>query len=245
MSKLDMSLAEISKKMRSQSKKKGGRGRGRGRGRRGRGRGRGQGGSRKKRYTPDRSRNNNNSRRTPYKKSQPGSSQISITNLDFAVTEADVREIFSKVGKVKKAVVHYNARGKSRGTAVVSFGNATAAGKAVKEYHQAEVDGRPMYVKLLSTSGAASPKRVQKRPQKKVSKKKAPQKGRRNRGRGRRGRGRGRGRGGFKKQKTKTADELDKEMDDYYSKGDAATIDAVAAGQPDTAKLFSTDGAEE
>merc|ERR1712228_989487 len=98
------------------------------------------------------------------------------------------------------------------------------------------VDGRPMDVKLLSTSGGASPKRVQKRPQKKVSKKKTSQKGRRNRGRGR---------GGFKKQKTKTADELDKEMDDYYSKGDAATIDAVAAGQPDTAKLFSTDGAEE
>lgn len=240
-----MSLAEISKQMRSQRPKKsrGGRRGGGGRGRRG-GRGRGRSsGSRNKRYTPQRKKKINTSRRSPYKKSQPGSSEISITNLDYAVTEADVREIFSKVGKVKKAVVHYNAKGKSRGTAVVTFGNATAASKAVKEYHQAEVDGRPMYVKFLSTSGGA-PKQVKKRPQKKTSKKKKGP-SRSNKKRGGRGRGRGRGRGQFKKEKTKPADELDKEMDDYYSKGDAATVDAVAAGQPDTAKLFSSEGAEE
>merc|ERR1712087_514402 len=193
-----------------------------------------------------RGRNSKPKSSTPNNQSYP-SSQISITNLDFSVSEADVREIFSKVGKVKKAVVHYNSKGKSRGTAVVTFATKASAGKAVKEYHQAEVDGRPMYVKYLSVSGTvrkASPtvrQQSRKKVQKRVTKRNnSSQKKRRGHGRGR-----GRGRKQYTKQTTKSAEELDKEMDDYYSKGDSAGVDAVAAGQPDTAKLFSTDGAEE
>merc|ERR1712228_556905 len=112
--------------------------------------------TKKKNYGAERARRNKG-RKAPYKKKRAatprksgGSSLINITNLDHAVTEADVREIFSKIGKVKKAVVMYNAKGKSRGVALVTFANAASATKAVKEYHQAEVDGRPMYVKAVS-----------------------------------------------------------------------------------------------
>merc|ERR1711920_508893 len=75
------------------------------------------------------------------------------------------------IGKVKKAVVMYNAKGKSRGVALVTFANAASATKAVKEYHQAEVDGRPMYVKAVSyNTRPSTPKK------KKTTKKRAQQK---------------------------------------------------------------------
>jgi len=255
-SKLDMSLAEISQRT-NPPKTKGGRGRGRGR-RRGRGRGRGGRGGRS-RSSGVRGRRSSNSKgygrrnskqQSAYNQTSNNqsfqSSQISITNLDFSVSEADIREIFSKVGKVKKAVVHYNAKGKSRGTAVVTFATKASASKAVKEYHQAEVDGRPMYVKYLSVSGTVrkSSPNVRQQSRKKVQKRVTKRNNSSQKKRGR-GRGRGRGRKQYTKQVTKSAEELDKEMDDYYSKGDTAGVDAVAAGQPDTAKLFSTDGAEE
>merc|ERR1712038_1143946 len=98
--------------------------------------------TKKKNYGAERARRNKG-RKAPYKKKRAatprksgGSSLINITNLDHAVTEADVREIFSKIGKVKKAVVMYNAKGKSRGVALVTFANAASATKAVNEYHR-------------------------------------------------------------------------------------------------------------
>merc|ERR1712110_1253856 len=125
----------------------------------------------------------NKGRKAPYKKKRAatprksgGSSLINITNLDHAVTEADVREIFSKIGKVKKAVVMYNAKGKSRGVALVTFANAASATKAVKEYHQAEVDGRPMYVKAVSYNTRPSTPKKKNTTKKKTTKKKGPAK---------------------------------------------------------------------
>merc|ERR1711994_1086944 len=133
--------------------------------------------TKKKNYGAERARRNKG-RKAPYKKKRAatprksgGSSLINITNLDHAVTEADVREIFSKIGKVKKAVVMYNAKGKSRGVALVTFANAASATKAVNEYHQAEVDGRPIYVKAVSyNTRPSTPKK------KKTTKKKGPAK---------------------------------------------------------------------
>merc|ERR1719228_109438 len=153
-------------------------------------------------------------------KQDSGIKGITISNLDYEVTEDDVREIFQKIGKVKKAIVHYNAQGQSRGTAIVYFYNNAHCIKAVNEYHQAEVDGRPMYVKAIATVSGDSP----------IVKKSS----RRGRGRGRRGRGRGRGK--RTKQPSKTSEQLDKEMEEYHNMGGG--VDQVSAGQPDTAKLF-------
>merc|ERR1712083_877553 len=138
--------------------------------------------TKKKNYGAERARRNKG-RKAPYKKKRAatprksgGSSLINITNLDHAVTEADVREIFSKIGKVKKAVVMYNAKGKSRGVALVTFANAASATKAVKEYHQAEVDGRPMYVKAVSYNTRPSTPKKKKTTKKKTTKKKTTKK---------------------------------------------------------------------
>merc|ERR1712150_303245 len=235
----------------------------------------------KKKYGAEKNRRSRG-RKTPYKKKRAatpakksaGTAIVNITNLDRAVTEADVREIFSKIGKVKKAVVMYNAKGQSRGAALVTFANGASAAKAVREYHQAEVDGRPMYVKAVSYNARPATPQKKKATKKKTTKKKKPTKKKGKKGTTKKstkkkgGKGKGKGKqstkkkGGkkgkkFKKSKPKTVEELDQEMEDYYNKGTAAaaeekadppakkTVDPIAAGQPDTAKLFSSDGAEE
>jgi len=263
-----MPLSDKSKKTRSRSRSKSkgrrGRGRGRGRGRRGRARGKGsrRGSSKKKSYDVERPRKSS-FRKPPYKKKRSGApakksrgtAVINITNLDHAVTEADVREIFSKIGKVKKAIVHYNAQGKSRGTAIVIFANPASAIKAVTEYHQAEVDGKPMYVKAVTYSSKPALTPMKKKPtkKKKSTKKKMPMK-KKNSTKKRSTREPGRGGRGkkvskrkkFKVQPSKTVEQLDQEMEDYYNKGSiTSTVDLISAGQPDIAKLYSSDAAEE
>jgi len=185
------------------------------------------------------------------------------------VTEADVREIFSRVGKLKSAVVQYNAKGKSRGIATVTFVNKANADKAARDYDQAEVDGRPMYVKIVNYSSpgsSATPviskaKSVKKKTQQKNTKKKStkkkptpkknqaskkkktakktPKKGKKATKKGKKS---------PKKKKKKpvvTAEQLDAEMDEYHSKGTGSSktgkssTSLIAAGQPDPAKLFS------
>merc|ERR1712226_1685114 len=221
----------------------------------------------KKKYGAEKNRRSRG-RKTPYKKKRAatpakksaGTAIVNITNLDRAVTEADVREIFSKIGKVKKAVVMYNAKGQSRGAALVTFANGASAAKAVREYHQAEVDGRPMYVKAVSYNARPATPQKKKATKKKTTKKKKPTKKKGKKGTKKKStkkKGGKKGKKKFKKSKPKTVEELDQEMEDYYNKGTAAaaeekadppakkTVDPIAAGQPDTAKLFSSDGAEE
>lgn len=253
-----MSLDEISKKSnkfskkkRGSSKKKGGRGRGRGKGRRGGRGGRKTSSKKKNGYSPKRKSRTQNRNNKPYQSNAKRSTgAIAINNLDFEVTEADVKEIFQKIGKVKKAIVHYNAQGRSRGTAMVYFANAAHAIKAVNEYHQAEVDGRPMYVKAVATVSASPKKKVsQKKTRgrrastpKKKQRSRSQSKGRRGRGGKRRGGKKG-GRGGKrKKAPSKTAEQLDKEMEEYHNQGGGSSaVDQISAGQPDTVKLFSGD----
>lgn len=245
-SKLDMSLDAISKqnykankrkkkntqkKSQKKSQKKGGKQGGR----RGRGRGRGYGRASKKKR--------NNQRKAPYVQKKATKSKgnavstVAVTNLDFRVTESDVREIFQNIGKVKSVVIHYNAQGKSRGTAMVKFGSKAAANKAVNEYHQAEVDGRPMYVRAVAIVSNASQGRGRtKSPRRKSKGGKRPEKspGRKGKRGGKRG-GKGkRGKGKQKKSKPVSAEQLDKEMEDYHNMTTTVggTVDLASAGQP-------------
>ena len=59
------------------------------------------------------------------------------------------QEIFEKVGSIKSAVVNYAQNGVSLGTATVTFRRSADADKAAAEYDRAEVDGKPMYIKLI------------------------------------------------------------------------------------------------
>lgn len=88
-------------------------------------------------------------------------SRIMLTNLDPQLTEDDCLEIFQKCGPVTRAVIHYNRDGSSQGTAEVHFANKNDALRAVDEYDAAQIDGRPMYVKVIANK---APTVVQRAP---------------------------------------------------------------------------------
>merc|ERR1712080_538328 len=103
--------------------------------------------------------------------------------------------------------VMYNAKGQSRGAALVTFTNAGSAAKAVREYHQAEVDGRPMYVKAVSYNARPATPQKKKATKKKSTKKKSTKKkGGKGKGKGKQStkkKGGKKGKKKFKKQKPK------------------------------------------
>jgi len=193
--KMDMALDDIVKTMKRP--RRGGFG-GRGRGGRGRGRGRGNrsGGKGKKQAQP------------MNLKTGGGSPKINISNLNFAVSDNDIQELFTEFGKTKSCAVHYNSSGKSLGTAHVVFMNKQAAEKAIKQYNGVHLDGRPMKITMEGGVVTGGGKMV-----KRLSQGQGPRGGKG----GRRGRGRG-GRGGKgDRPKPKTAEELDAELDAYLN----------------------------
>lgn len=58
------------------------------------------------------------------------------------------------VGPIRSSKVHFNALGQPKGTAEIIFQNVGDAKKAVSEFHDREVNGRPLRVELVK--GAAT-----------------------------------------------------------------------------------------
>ena len=72
-----------------------------------------------------------------------------ISNLDYGVTTNDVQELFEDIGAVRVARVHYDEAGRSLGSAEVVFERRADAIAAQKKYHNLNLDGRPMDIKLI------------------------------------------------------------------------------------------------
>jgi len=155
MSKPDLDVA-LSDRISSNARRGGGGGGGGGR----------RGGSNRGRSGP--ARRERTSRPTPYSRGSRGptsrssssaslgATTISISNLLPSVDEGDLKEIFGTMGTITRAVVHYERNGRSQGTAEVTFARSQDAEQAVKEYDAAEVDGRPMYLKMIVSRAAVS-----------------------------------------------------------------------------------------
>lgn len=79
---------------------------------------------------------------------------LHVSNLHYNVSNADVKTLFSDIGPVKKAVVHYDKSGRSLGTAEVTFTTREAAIRAINKYNNLPLDGRPMNITLVPSSNS-------------------------------------------------------------------------------------------
>lgn len=78
--------------------------------------------------------------------------KLLISNLDYGVTTNDVQELFEDVGAVRVARVHFDENGRSLGSAEVVFERRADAVAAQKKYHNMQLDGRPMDIKIVGAN---------------------------------------------------------------------------------------------
>lgn len=79
--------------------------------------------------------------------------KVHIDNLDWGVTEKDMRELFGEFGGLKTVQMHFDSKGKSQGVCDIHFKNRTDGLRAVKKYNNVPLDGRRMKIDVVGQPG--------------------------------------------------------------------------------------------
>ena len=159
--------------------------------------------------------------------------KVKVGNLDFGVTQSDIKELFGEIGQVKSVELLTKPDGGSKGVAFVVYAKKPDAAKAIETYNGVPLDGKPLKISLVGgavAGAAAAVKVVAGGGQRKVvvggkgagkgqggGRSAGTQTGK---GRGRGGKEGGRGKGRGKKEKKEaaepmSADALDADLDSY------------------------------
>ncbi|KAL1917013.1 uncharacterized protein VTP21DRAFT_5211 [Calcarisporiella thermophila] len=162
----------------------------------------------------------------------PGS-KIFISNLHFNVTEQDLKELFgTQIGPLRKVTLNFDQSGQSKGTAAIVFARSVDASRAFQKFHNVTLDGRPMKIEIVLNPGQAAANTLSSTPQAGLQNNGFIPRGgiasRAGRGGMRGGFRGGRGaRGAVSTRPTKSAEELDAEMDSYMQTDSPTPISAA------------------
>lgn len=77
--------------------------------------------------------------------------KIRVSNLGPDVNTSDVKELFEEFGALIKAEVQYDNSGRTLGTAYVVFKDKVDATKAMEKYNEQLLDGQPMKIEMIAT----------------------------------------------------------------------------------------------
>ncbi|QPH01651.1 hypothetical protein C2857_005854 [Epichloe festucae Fl1] len=76
-------------------------------------------------------------------------SKIRIDNIHYDLTEADLDELFSRIGTVTKLNLRYDRAGRSEGTAYVTYERKEDAEDAIRQFDGANANGQPIRLTFL------------------------------------------------------------------------------------------------
>ena len=74
-----------------------------------------------------------------------------MNNLNYDTKESGLEKVFKEFGYIERVAIGYKRNGNSLGNATIQFKNKGDAQEAIDKMDGAEVDGRPIKVKLFKS----------------------------------------------------------------------------------------------